>query len=366
MGSVDEGGTDDRRDVSRYVRLLPVVLLVGGFLVDYLTPAEFSGTAFYSVAPMIAAPLMSLGGTCLIGIGAIAADAGILNHFGYLNGAGGVSELLSITAVAAVAVFINRVLHVREMRLRSARGIAAAVQRAVLPEPPERAGPFRIAARYEAAEQDADIGGDLYAVQETPFGLRCVIGDVRGKGMDAVEAATVVLGAFRMAADEEPTLAGLAARMDRALWRESERREGLDRLEGFTTAVLVEIAPDGGEFRLVNRGHPPPLLLHEGRVHSAEPSQHALPLGMGLETAVAAVDTLTFPPGASLLMHTDGVTEARNADGTFYDPVVRLAGVRYEGPVELLQTLLDDVHRHTGGPRNDDMALLAVTHDPRP
>ncbi|MFF3560699.1 PP2C family protein-serine/threonine phosphatase [Streptomyces sp. NPDC002574] len=366
MGSVDEGGTDDRRDVARYVRLLPVVLLVGGFLVDYLTPAEFSGTAFYSVAPMIAAPLMSLRGTCLIGIGAIAADAGILNHFGYINGAGGISELLSITAVAAVAVFINRVLHVREVRLRSARGIAAAVQRAVLPEPPERVGPFRIAARYEAAEQDADIGGDLYAVQETPFGLRCVIGDVRGKGMEAVEAATVVLGAFRMAADEEPTLAGLAARMDRALWRESERREGLDRLEGFTTAVLVEIALDGGELRLVNRGHPPPLVLREGGVHYAEPSQHALPLGMGLETGVAAVDALPFPPGASLLMHTDGVTEARNADGTFYDPVTRLAGVRFDGPAELLQALLDDVHLHTGGPRNDDMALLAVTHDPRP
>lgn len=56
MASGGEDLTDEGRDVLRYVRLLPVVLLVGGFLVDYLTPAQFSATAFYSVAPMLAAP----------------------------------------------------------------------------------------------------------------------------------------------------------------------------------------------------------------------------------------------------------------------------------------------------------------------
>ncbi|MFE0629480.1 PP2C family protein-serine/threonine phosphatase [Streptomyces sp. NPDC058864] len=362
MASGGEGLTDEGRDVLRYVRLLPVVLLVGGFLVDYLTPAQFSATAFYSVAPMLAAPLMSLPGTVLVGLGAIAADAGILSHFGYLGGPGGISELLSITAVAVVAVFINRLLHVRDVRLRSARSVAAAVQRAVLPVPPRRVGPYRIAARYETAEAEAEIGGDLYAVQDTPYGLRCIMGDVRGKGMAAVEAATVVLGAFRMAADEEPTLAGVATRMDRALWREAERREGMDRLEWFVTAVLAEFPPDDTELRLVNRGHPPPLLLHRGTVRYAEPAGNALPLGMGLGDVTDRVDTIPFPPGATLLMHTDGVTEARDADGTFYDPVTRLDAVPFNGPAELLDALLDDVHAHTGGPRSDDMALLAVCH----
>ncbi|MFF3249673.1 PP2C family protein-serine/threonine phosphatase [Actinacidiphila glaucinigra] len=362
MASGGEDLTGEGRDVLRYVRLLPVVLLVGGFMVDYLTPAQFSATAFYSVAPMLAAPLMSLPGTVLVGVGAIAADAGILAHFGYIGGPGGISELLSICAVAAVAVFINRLLHVREVRLRSARSVAAAVQRAVLPVPPRHVGPYRIAARYETAEAEAEIGGDLYAVQDTPYGLRCIMGDVRGKGMAAVEAATVVLGAFRMAADEEPTLAGVAARMDRALWREAERREGMDRLEWFVTAVLAEFPADGTGLRLVNRGHPSPLVLHRGSVRSAEPAGHALPLGMGLCEAADHVDTVAFPPGSTLLMHTDGVTEARDADGAFYDPVTRLDGVPFAGPAELLDALLDDVHAHTGGPRSDDMALLAVCH----
>ncbi|MGW3244721.1 PP2C family protein-serine/threonine phosphatase [Streptomyces sp. NPDC001070] len=362
MGSGGEGLTDQGRDVLRYVRLLPVVLLVGGFLLDYLTPAQFSATAFYSVAPMLAAPLMSLTGTVLVGLGAIAADAGILSHFGFLSGPGGVSELLSIGAVAVVAVFINRLLHIRDVRLRSARSVAAAVQRAVLPAPPRSLGPFRIAARYETAEAEAEIGGDLYAVQETPYGLRCIMGDVRGKGMGAVEAATVVLGAFRMAADEEPTLAGVATRMDRALWREAERREGMDRLEWFATAVLAEFPSGGAELRLVNRGHPAPLVLRGGTVRCAEPAGHALPLGMGFGNGPDKVDALPFPSGSTLLMHTDGVTEARDADGTFYDPVTRLSGVRFAGPAELLDALLDDVHAHTGGPRSDDMALLAVCH----
>ncbi|MEU4092453.1 PP2C family protein-serine/threonine phosphatase [Streptomyces sp. NPDC026673] len=362
MGREGEGRTGEGRDVLAYVRLLPVVLLVGGFLVDYVTPAQFSATAFYSVAPMLAAPLMSLTGTALVGLGAIAADAGILSHFGLIGGPGGISELMSISAVAIVAVFINRLLHIRDVRLRSARGVAAAVQRAVLPEPPPRVGPFRVAARYETAEAEAEIGGDLYAVQETPYGLRCIMGDVRGKGMAAVEAATVVLGAFRMAADEEPTLSGVATRMDRALWREAERREGMDRLEWFATAVLAEFPPGGTRLCLVNRGHPPPLVLHGGTVRSAEPEGHALPLGMGFGNDPDAVDTMPFPPGSTLLMHTDGVTEARDPDGTFYDPVTRLNGVPFSGPAELLDALLDDVHAHTGGPRSDDMALLAVCH----
>lgn len=363
MGTVDDGRSGAPADVAWYVRLLPFVVLVGGLVVDFLTPTQYTSAAFYSVAPVLAAPLLSLSGTMLVGLAAIAADTAVLYHYDRLRGLSGMSELLTISLVAVVAVFINRVLEARNVRLRSARSVTAAVQRAVLPEPPARVADLRIAARYEAAEAEAEIGGDLYAVQETPYGLRCIVGDVRGKGLDAVEAATLVLGSFRMAADEQVTLADVAGHMLRALRREVARREEGERLEWFATAVLAEFPYGADEVRLVNLGHPPPLLLRRGAVEAAEPSEYGLLVVEGLGGADAVVDTFPFPAGSTLLMCTDGVTEARDAGGRFYDPVARLAGAGCDGPADLLQVLLDDVHRHTGGPTDDDMALLAVTRD---
>ncbi|MFG2306355.1 PP2C family protein-serine/threonine phosphatase [Actinacidiphila glaucinigra] len=370
MGRADEGGLCGPAEVAWYIRLLPVVVLVGGFLVDMLNPTQYTSAAFYSVAPVLAAPLLSLQGTMVVGLVAITADTAVLAHFGRLRGLSGMSELLTVSLVAVVAVFINRLLRVRESRLRSARSVTATVQRAVLPEPPARVGDLRIAARYEAAEAEAEIGGDLYAVQDTPYGLRCVVGDVRGKGLDAVEAATLVLGTFRMAADERATLSDVAGQMHQALRRELGRRDDGERLEWFATAVLAEFPHGGEHVRLVNLGHPAPLLLRGGQVRAVEPSEYGLLLVEGLGEAVgegdAVVDTVPFPPGSTLLMCTDGVTEARDARGRFYDPQDRLAGVQRDSPAGLLEALLADVHRHTGGPTDDDMALLAVMRDDRP
>ncbi|MDX2646332.1 PP2C family protein-serine/threonine phosphatase [Streptomyces sp. PA03-1a] len=363
MGRADEEIFGGPAEVGWYVRLLPVVVLVGGLVVDFLTPTQYTSASFYSVAPVLAAPLLSMQGTMVVGLAAIVADAAILAHFGRLRGLSGMSELLTVSLVAVVAVFINRLLEAREDRLRSARSITAAVQRAVLPEPPARVRDLRIAARYEAAEAEAEIGGDLYAVQDTSYGLRCIVGDVRGKGLDAVEAATLVLGSFRMAADEQATLADVAGHMLRALWRELSRREEGEQLEWFATAVLVEFPHGGDHVRLVNLGHPAPLLLRRGKVRAAEPSRYGLLLVEGLGKGEAVVDTVPFPPGSTLLLCTDGVTDARDAKGRFYDPQARLAGVERGGPAELLEALLDDVHRHAGGPTDDDMALLAVTRD---
>lgn len=346
----------------RHLQLLPVLLLVGGAFLDYHTPPHFSAEALYTAAPMSAAALLSLRATILAGIGACAADFALLTHFGFMDDSGGRSELAAVATVSAFAVVVNRLMYYSDVRLQSARGIALAVQRAVLPEPPAAIGPLRIAVRYQAAVKDAQIGGDLYGVQDTPYGVRCVVGDVRGKGMEAVKAVDVALGAFREAAEEEPTLAGVTARLDRALVREAERRAGIERIEGFVTGVLAEIPHSGDELRLVNRGHPAPLLLHGGAVSSLHPSDPTLPLGLaGLGAGEDRTDTVPFPAGATLLLYTDGLTEARNRAGDFYDPVTGLAGREVPGPDALLDAVLTDVGRHTGGRISDDMALLAVT-----
>ncbi|MBB5122029.1 PP2C family protein-serine/threonine phosphatase [Streptomyces eurocidicus] len=365
MRAPSAGRTAVRRWSLRHLCWLPVLILAGGALLDYHTSPHFSAEAFYTAAPMTAAALLSLRATILSGIAACVTDYLLLTHFGFIGDSGGRSELAAVATVSAFAVVVNRLMYYSDVRLQSARRIALAVQSAVLPRPPASVGSCRIAVRYEAAAKDAQIGGDLYGVQDTPYGVRCLVGDVRGKGMGAVKAVDVALGVFREAADDEPTLVGVAARLERGLRREADRRPGLERTEGFVTGALAEIPRSGDELRLVNRGHPAPLLLHGGRVRCVEPSEPSLPLGLAglLGADEDRTDTVPFPPGSTLLLYTDGLTEARDRAGVFYDPVAGLTGREFPGPDALLDALLTDVSRHTGGRITDDMALLAVTRD---
>ncbi|WP_435886095.1 PP2C family protein-serine/threonine phosphatase [Streptomyces erythrochromogenes] len=353
------GGSGTAR---RVLRVLPGVLIAVGLAFDLLTPASFTGSPSFSAAPLIAAPLYTLWATALTGVLAVLAVFLLHLHHGTSWTAQGLTELATVATVAGLALLINRVVRRSGERLASARGIAEAAQRAVLPKPAERIGGLHVSAWYEAAQADAFIGGDLYAVQETPYGVRLAVGDVRGKGLGAVEAVAVVLGAFREAAETEPTLEAVAQRLERALDREGARREGLDAVEGFTTCVLGEIPPESGVLRLLNRGHPEPLLLYgDGDLSVLAPAEPALPLGMGeLGVPPGRAEQWAFPAGATLLLYTDGLTEARDRAGDFYDPAARLRGRVLPGPHALLGALSSDVRRHTGGGATDDMALLAV------
>nr|WP_152776776.1 PP2C family protein-serine/threonine phosphatase [Streptomyces spongiae] len=345
---------------------MPALLIVGGVLYDYLTPPAFTAVPFFTAAPLVAAPLASLGGT--VATGAVAFVAVLVVRSRYGLDVDTVTEIVTVATVSVLAVGINRLARRTGARLASAREIAEAAQRAVLPQPPERIGGFDIAARYEAAQADAFIGGDLYAVQDSPHGVRLVVGDVRGKGMGAVGTVAVVIGAFREAAEQEPTLEGVARRLERALDREAARRQGIEREEGFATAVLAELPygaghGDGdGVVRIVNRGHPSPLLLHaDGSLRVLDARRPALPLGMDdLGDWPDRAEEIAFPGGATLLLHTDGLSEARDERGAFYDPAERLSGRVFSGPRALLGVLTDEVRRHTGAGLTDDMALLAV------
>ncbi|MES4892955.1 PP2C family protein-serine/threonine phosphatase [Streptomyces sp. NPDC096012] len=341
---------------------LPALLIAGGVLYGLLTPEGFTAVPFFTAAPLIAAPLYSLRTTVLTALTALVAAYAVNTQTGGHSAPATVTDGVTVATVALLAVAINRVVRLGDRRLASAREIAEAAQRAVLPRPAERIGGFEIAACYEAARRDAFIGGDLYAVQDSPYGVRLVVGDVRGKGLSAVAAVAVVIGAFREAAEQEATLEAVAERLERALAREGTRRDGIDAFEGFTTAVLAELPHGDGVVRVVNRGHPAPLMLHaDGTLRSLTAPEPALPLGMRdlggwPDRALEA----RFPSGATLLFYTDGLSEARDAHGRFYAPERRLAGRTFPGPGALLSRLAEEVRRHSGGGMADDMALLAV------
>ncbi|MGQ4514713.1 SpoIIE family protein phosphatase [Streptomyces sp. DW26H14] len=348
---------------SRFRFWLPIGVIFVGVVFDSVTPTRFTASPFFAAAPMVAAPFFTFAGTAVVALVSIATEVLLRLQDGTIGRVQAVGDLITVVTVSALALGINRIVRRSGERLASARIIAEAAQRAVLPQPSERIGGLHIAARYEAAQEDAFIGGDLFAVQDTPHGVRLIVGDVRGKGMEAVETVAVLVGAFREAAEQERTLEGVAHRLDRALMREGTRRSERDAAESFTTAVLAEIPRGEGIVRLVNRGHPEPMLLESGGVvKTLEPGQFALPLGMTeLGVWPDRADTAPYPEGATLLFYTDGLSEARDSDGVFYDPAQRLNGRIFPGPEELLDAVVGDVRVHTGGGTTDDMALLAVS-----
>ncbi|MFI2645614.1 PP2C family protein-serine/threonine phosphatase [Streptomyces sp. NPDC018610] len=343
--------------------LAAALLLLGGAAADLFGPQPYMGLPLLTAAPLVACALMSFRAGLLVAVLACLLSVALDLHVGRPMTALSV-DLADVVFTGVLALAVNRVLARQEHRLAQARDVAEVAQRAVLPDPPRRAGPVTVAARYVAAHAEARIGGDLFAVRPTPFGVRAIIGDVRGKGLGAVSTVSLLVGAFCHDAEHATTLGELADRLDDAL----ARRDAGDTLEDFTTGLLLQIPPDGRTAHVLNRGHPPPYLVDERAVSVLEPTTHALPLGLRLPGDAAggrpAEDVFPLRPGASLLLVTDGVTEARDAHGTFYDPCVRLAPGPYASPQRLVDTLVRDVFRWTGGRNQDDMAVLALTRSP--
>ncbi|MEV7773875.1 PP2C family protein-serine/threonine phosphatase [Kitasatospora sp. NPDC086791] len=374
------------RSVSRsaqwpsYVRVAPWLLIVGGLVWNSLDPADYWGDPLLAAAAVLSGALLTLRDTVAVAVANVTGVLVLSARDGSLGTGDGYLELVNTTFAALLGVGVNRVVARHGRRLERVRSVAEAAQRAVLPEPPERVGALSVAACYRAAQDEALIGGDAYALQVTPYGVRALIADVRGKGLHAVGAVSVLLGAFREDSHRVPDLAALADALEDSLLREVDRLSEELRMEGFITALLVEFPPGKGTVRTLDCGHPGPYLLGPGpdprtagppprtagpaavrRLDAADPG---LPLGMGgLGVARPAPETWPFPPGCTLLLVTDGVTEARDAAGEFYDPVLGLAPLGpFAGPGEVLDALVEDVARWTGGPRDDDMAVLAITH----
>ena len=154
--------------------------------------------------------------------------------------------------------------------------VAEAAQRAVLRQLPETVGPLTIGVVYLAAAAEARVGGDLYEVAATgDHGVRLIIGDVRGKGLEAVEVAADIIGRFRELAHSVHTLDEIAYRLDAGL----SRRWG--QHEEFVTALLVQIDIEKGRLTIFNCGHPPPILISQSAgVSVLEVRAPAPPLGL--------------------------------------------------------------------------------------
>ncbi|MFE2105194.1 PP2C family protein-serine/threonine phosphatase [Kitasatospora sp. NPDC059463] len=357
-GDGAEDGAVPLPRLPRRTRLLlygAFLLLVGAVLADLLTGPGTTLSPVLAVAPVLVGATTRRARVPLATGAAAIAVAGLLEEGNtHLPGSVHLASLITITAATLASTANVVLIAARERELFHVRTVAEAAQRALLRPPPERAGPLRIAVRYVAAAAEARIGGDLYEVADTPYGIRILLGDVQGHGLPAVETAADVLGAFRTAAPTEPDLARLAERLDAALAdRPADGR--------FVTAVLLGVDRDGAA-HLVNCGHPHPLLRRGGRVVELAPARHAPPLGLlALTGGGYRAEPVEPHPGDLLLLYTDGVSEARDAADVFYPLAARLPRLPAASPDDLLDALLADLAgwvSPTG--LADDAAALAI------
>ncbi|MFF3853056.1 PP2C family protein-serine/threonine phosphatase [Micromonospora sp. NPDC002575] len=266
------------------------------------------------------------------------------------------TSLVTAVNVAGIALATGIAAAVAAVRQRQAEQIAelsklaAVAQQAVLRPLGPQVGTLAVAGRYISSTATAEIGGDLYEAIDTPYGVRMIIGDVRGKGLDAVRLASIVLGSYRHVAYERADLRAVVADLDRAVARNVGD-------EDFVTAALVE--ERGGTLTIVNCGHPSPLLLRRGAVIPLEPPAPAPPLGF-MPVVRPRVERLE--PGDRLLLFTDGLGEARR-DGEFFptaDRAWRLLGhgTVGDGLASLETALVEWVH----GRLDDDIALVLMEY----
>src|SRR5215210_3628508 len=234
--------------------------------------------------------------------------------------------------------------------------IARTLQRSLLPRLPEVPG-IEVGVEYLPMGEENEVGGDFYDLIETQGGRRlAVIGDVRGKGAAAAAVTALTRYTIRAVAmrEDEPStvLRGLNEAMLRQL--------GDDQ---FCTVACARLqpAPDGFELDVARGGHPVPLLVRaDGSVEAVVPRGRAL--GVFLDPGLA-VQRISLGPGDAAVFYTDGITEARGPDGSFFGEERLWSLLRSCAGIDaaaIAQRLRDVTLEYGEGSPRDDLAVLVL------
>jgi hypothetical protein len=199
-----------------------------------------------------------------------------------------------------------------------------------------------------------DVGGDAYDYALSERTVSVAIFDAVGHGMRAALMAAAALAGYRSARRDGRGVYDQARALDEVV-------SGSFGDSAFVTGVLAELDVASGRLRYVNAGHPAPLLLRQGRVVKELGGGRRVPFG--LDTAALDVGEEVLEPGDWLALYTDGITEARDAAGSWFGEARLVDFITREiaagqPPPETVRRLTNAVLGHQGGLLQDDASIL--------
>jgi sigma-B regulation protein RsbU (phosphoserine phosphatase) len=204
------------------------------------------------------------------------------------------------------------------------------------------------------------VAGDIYDV--VPVGsdsIGLLVADVSGHGIPAALVASMVKVAFAAEAARTDDPAAILTGMNQTLCRHLEH--------AYVTAVYAVVNTERQTLTIATAGHPPPLLHRQGETSSLT-CEHGVMLGVFPDAQYANLEVLPFAPGDRLLLYSDGVIEASDRAGEFFDTdrVARwLSDIPHESADRFAETAFEELTRWKGGAFEDDVTFVIAERTPR-
>ena len=245
--------------------------------------------------------------------------------------------------------------HTIEGELNAAREIQMSMVPKMFPPFPDRPE-FELSAVLEPAKE---VGGDFYDFFFVDHNhLVFLLGDVSGKGIPASLFMAVTKTLLKAVADGDTDV-------DQVLFKvNNELSEGND-MSMFATVFCGIIDTRTGKMEYSNAGHNPPVLCRRAGNPEYLETQGSLAIG-SFEDSPYIKETLTLGIGDTIILYSDGVTEAMNKEEALFSEerlLTSLREVNGQHPNELLKRILADVHGHAAGaPQSDDITILALQY----
>ena len=227
---------------------------------------------------------------------------------------------------------------------------ARRIQSSLLPRQIPRQSDLDIAVRFVPMTA---VAGDIYDfVRLGPSSLGILVADVSGHGIPAALVASMVKVAFSAQVDQADDPASVLASMNQILCRHLEH--------AYVTAVYAVVNTDRATVTVANAGHPP-ALLHRDNETSLIQDHHGFMLGVFPDAEYTNTEVASFQRGDRLLLYSDGVLEARDRAGQFFDGdrVARwLSDIERPSAERFAEAALAELTRWTGGAFDDDVTFV--------
>ena len=280
------------------------------------------------------------------------------------------ADVRLLSALARMAAARLRSVAGRDRRLPEERAahadIAARLQQRLLPGEPPRLAGLDVAFLYRSASAGVLSGGDFVDYySRSPDTLAFAIGDVAGKGVEAMATTFVTKYILRAAVHggqlSWPTRPGEALQ---------ELRTGLleqpdfsAETERFVTVLFGRISTRRGILQLASAGHPTPFIVRASAVERPLLlAEAAIGVELGAALAPYPTETIDLERGDVVVLFTDGITELRNEDGEYFeDEIADLLAGRHDTPAaEIVADLATAGAAFSARPPADDVALLCI------